>query len=253
LPQLICYFVFEQIFDAIVGGTAIIANRSEYAEFTQPYSDSGLQMLTYFKPKRVERAWLFKKPFTTFMWVFIGVINVYNGFVVWLIERNHNPNFRGSIWNQIGTMLTLAFTTLFLIQEEKLHSNLSRVTMVVWLFVALVITKSFTASLTSLLTVQQLDQTTIDIETLKKSGAKVGCDANSFVGKYLEVVLGFQPNNVRIIGSGDYYPQALKSGEIAAAFIEAPYVKVFLAKYCEGFITSGPAFKVGGFGFVSIH
>lgn len=140
-----------------------------------------------------------------------------------------------------------------LLVGEKLHSNLSRMTMVVWLFVALVITQSFTASLTSLLTVQQLDQTTIDIETLKKNGAKVGCDANSFVGKYLEVVLGFQPNNIRRIGSGDYYPQALKSGEIAAAFIEAPYVKVFLAKYCEGFITSGPAFKVGGFGFVSIH
>nr|POE90492.1 glutamate receptor 2.2 [Quercus suber] len=165
--------VYVKTFDAVVGDIAIIANRSEYAEFPQPYSDSG----------------------------------------------------------------------------EKLHSNLSRMTMVVCLFVALVITQSFTASLTSLLTVQQLDQTTIDIETLKKSGAKVGCDANSFVVKYLEVVLGFQPNNIRRIGSGDYYPQALKSGEIAAAFLEAPYVKVFLAKYCEGFTTSGPAFKVGGFGF----
>ena len=147
----------------------------------------------------------------------------------------------------------LLVTIVCLIVGDQLHSNLSRMTRVVWLFVALVITQSFTASLTSLLTVQQLDQTTIDIETLKKSGAKVGCDANSFVGKYLEVVLGFQPNNIRRIGSGDYYPRALKSGEIAAAFLEAPYVKVFLAKYCEGFTTSGPAFKVGGFGFVSIH
>ena len=105
--------MFEKTFDAVVGDTAIIANRSEYVEFTQPYSDSGLQMLIYFKPERVESAWLFKKPFTTFMWIFTVVINVYNGFVVWLIERNHNPNFRGNIWNQIGTMLTLAFTTLF--------------------------------------------------------------------------------------------------------------------------------------------
>ena len=108
--------MFEKTFDAVVGDTTIIANRSEYAEFTQPYSDSGLQMLIYFNPKKAERAWLFKKPFTTYMWVFTVVINIYNGFVVWLIERNHNPDFRGSIWNQIGTMLTLAFTTLFSLQ-----------------------------------------------------------------------------------------------------------------------------------------
>ena len=108
--------MFEKTFDAVVGDTAIIANRSEYAEFTQPYSDSGLQMLIYFNPKKAERAWLFKKPFTTLTWVSIGVINIYNGFVVWLIERNHIPDFRGSISNQIGTMLTLAFTTLFSLQ-----------------------------------------------------------------------------------------------------------------------------------------
>ena len=105
--------MFEKTFDVAIGGTAIIANHSEYAEFTRPYSNLDLQMLIYFKPKKVERAWLFKKPFTTFMWVFTRVINIYNGFVVWLIERNHNPDFKGGIWNQIGTMLTLAFTTLF--------------------------------------------------------------------------------------------------------------------------------------------
>lgn len=122
--------------------------------------------------------------------------------------------------------------------------------MVVWLFVALVITQSYTASLTSLLTVQRLDPTTVDIETLKKTGAKVGCDGTSFVVKYLEEVLGFHPNNIKKIYLEDDYPEALTRGDIAAAFLEIPYVKVFLAKNCKGFIT-GPIFKVGGFGFVS--
>lgn len=122
--------------------------------------------------------------------------------------------------------------------------------MVVWLFVALVITSSYIASLTSLLTLGQLDQTSINVETLKSSNAKVGCDANSYVGKYLEDVLGFKPANIKNISTSEEYHQALMRKEIAAAFLEIPYVKVFLAKHCNGFSTLSQTFKVGGFGFV---
>lgn len=141
---------------------------------------------------------------------------------------------------------------IFFLVGERLHSNLSRVALSVWLFVALVVTQSFTASLTSLLIVQRLNVKQIDIETLIKSGAKVGCDGNSYVVEYLETTLGFNPNNIKRIYSEPNYTQALMSGEIAVAFVEVPYVKVFLAKHCAGFTTSGPTLKVGGrFGFVS--
>jgi len=140
-----------------------------------------------------------------------------------------------------------------LLVGEKLHSNLSRMAMAVWLFVALVLTQSFTASLTTLLTVQRLDPINVDIETLIKSGAKVGCDANSFVVNYLGSVVGFDPKNIVGMHTEDDYPEALKKGEIEAAFLEVPYVKMYLAKYCEGFTTSGPTLKVGGFGFVSVQ
>lgn len=135
---------------------------------------------------------------------------------------------------------------------ERLHSNLSRMAMVVWLFVALVITQSFTASLTSLLTVQNLNQADITVESLIRNGAKVGCDGGSFVVNYLQI-LGFSPANIIKVDSGDEYPEALIRGDIAAAFLEVPYVKVFLARYCDGFTTSKQTFKIGGFGFVSVH
>ena len=103
-----------KIFDGVVADTAIIANRCTYAEFSQPYADSGLQMLIYFKPKKLERAWLFIKPFTPVMWIFTVVTNIYNGFVIWWIERDSHPELRtGSLSNQVGTMLSLAFRTLF--------------------------------------------------------------------------------------------------------------------------------------------
>lgn len=115
----------------------------------------------------------------------------------------------------------------------------------------MVITQSFTASLTSFLTVDQLTPTTITVETLIKTGAKVGCNGNSFVFKYLKEVLRFEPENIIRMYSGDEYPQALQTGKIAVAFLEVPYVKLFLAKYCNNFTTSGQPFKIGGFGYVS--
>jgi hypothetical protein len=54
------------------------------------------------------------KPFTGKLWISIAAITLYNGFVVWLIERQKdNPDFSGSWWKQISTMLSTSFITLF--------------------------------------------------------------------------------------------------------------------------------------------
>ena len=120
---------------------------------------------------------------------------------------------------------------------------------VIWLFVALAITSSYTASLTSFLTNQNSDPPVITVETLIRTGAKVGCNGNSFVVNYLHHVLDFDPQNIVRIYKEDDYPKALRSGQIAAAFLEVPYIKLLLAKNCKGFKT-GESYKVGGFGFV---
>ena len=57
--------------------------------------------------------WLFVKPFTLGMWALTIVVNIYTGLVVWLIERKHSPELRGSAFNQTGILLTLAFTRMF--------------------------------------------------------------------------------------------------------------------------------------------
>ena len=123
--------------------------------------------------------------------------------------------------------------------------------MVVWLFVALVFTQSYTANLTSMLTVQQLEPTVADIETLKSSNSMIGYCRGSFVSAYLKDVLGFNEKNIKNYSSPEEYAKALKDGQIAAAFLEAPVAKLFLAKYCKSFMAAGTSYKVGGFGFVS--
>ncbi|KAF5478608.1 hypothetical protein F2P56_005151 [Juglans regia] len=238
-------------FDAVIGDIAIVSKRYQHAEFTIPYTESGLVMIVPARPQSSsDRAWLFMKPFTKAMWVLIGAITVYNGFVIWLIERKHCPEFKGSGLNQMGTLLSLAFTTLFSLHGGKLHSNLSRMAMLVWLFVALVLTQTFTANLTTILTLQRLEPTVSDVESLRKGNAVVGNCRGSFVASYLEEALEIHPRNIKNYDSPAEYVQALRSQEIAAAFLEVPYAKLFLAKYCKEFTTAGPTFKVGGFGYV---
>ncbi|CAK7323979.1 unnamed protein product [Dovyalis caffra] len=252
LYETLVYLVYNQTFDAAIGDTAILANRSKFAEFSQPFTEPGIQMVVYENPKTINKARLFMKPFTGALWISIAAITVYNGFVVSMIERKKdNPDFRGSRRKQIGTMLSTSFITLFSLKGEGLHSNLSRMVMVAWLFLALVTNQTFTANLSSLITLQQISyESLVTIDTLRMSNAKVGCDADSFVGAYLRNVFKIQDENIVGIRNEEEYATALVNGSIGAAFLEIPYIKAFMAKHCKGFTASGPIYKVGGFGFV---
>ncbi|KAI8006097.1 Glutamate receptor 2.2 [Camellia lanceoleosa] len=242
--------VYLKKFDAALGAIAITAKRYHHVDFSQPYTDAALVMIVPVQSQLSNKAWLFLKPFTKSMWVLTASINVYNGFVIWMIERDRCSDLRGSALNQIGTLLWLTFATLFSLNGEKLHSKLSRMATVVWLFVALVITQSYTANLTSMLTVPRLEPTVADIETLKYNNAMVGCTNKSFVANYLGQVLNFSHNCMKHYNRQEEIAQALRTKEIAAAFLDAPVAKLFLARYCKSFIRAGPTYKIGGYGFV---
>lgn len=122
--------------------------------------------------------------------------------------------------------------------------------MTVWLFVALVISQTYTASLTSMLVVEGLLPIIDNIESLQRSNAKVGYSNISFVSHYLVDVLHFNRRNLQGYTSLEGYAEDLKSRKIAAIFLEAAVAKIFLAKYCKSFVQAGPTYKVGGFGFV---
>ena len=103
-----------------------------------------------------------------------------------------------------------------------------------------------------MLTVSQIKPSVLDIETLLRTNATVGCNGNSFIFDYLHKVLKFPQENIKRIASIDEYPAAFEKGDIRAAFFIAPHAKVYLAKYCNGYIKSGPLHKQGGLGFVSL-
>ncbi|MBA0788566.1 hypothetical protein Gotri_026746 [Gossypium trilobum] len=240
--------VYNKTYDAAVGDITILADRADHVEFTQPYAESGLSMIV--PAKSEDSAWIFVKPFTIEMWLATAAILIYTMFIVWVLEHQSNPEFRGPWNHQIGTALWFAFSSLFFAHREKVYSNLTRMVVVVWLFVVLVLNSSYTASLTSMLTVKRLGPDVTDIELLKRANLKIGCDGDSFVRTYLEKVLNFKSYNIENVSSEYKYEGEFKSHRIAAAFLELPYGKVFLSHYCKQFTTSTPTYRFGGLGFV---
>ncbi|OMO74758.1 Ionotropic glutamate receptor [Corchorus olitorius] len=237
--------VYHKRLNAAVGDTDIMADRCRYAEFSQPYVESGLIMVVTVKQDKSKQMWMFKDTFSTRMWLITLAMHIFIGFVIWMIEHENNPEL-----NRFGSVLWFSVTIIFFAQSEHLTRTLSKFVLAPWLFAVLIITAGFTASLTSMLTISRLRPSVSDIETLLRTNASVRCNGNSFIVSYLINVVGFEPENIKKIDSIDDYPDAFKNGDIQAAFFVAPHAKVFLAKYCNGYTMAGPTFKLGGFGFV---
>lgn len=93
-------FIVMKNFDGVVADTAIIANRCNYVQFSQPYAESGVQMVIYYKPLKLQKALLFLAPFTGDLWLATFFINIYNGLAIYWVEQQQNIEFNeGSIWN----------------------------------------------------------------------------------------------------------------------------------------------------------
>ncbi|KAJ0971837.1 hypothetical protein J5N97_019796 [Dioscorea zingiberensis] len=224
-------------YDAVVGDITILAKRSEKVDFTQPYVGSGLAMLARVKPDH--KTWVFLKPFTCSVWMCTILGFLYTAAIVWFLERKENSEFHGSWSNQIEATILLIFTIFC--NFKKIRSYYTLVVILVWFFVVFIITQSYTASLSSILTTQKLEPVV--------SFTRIGCDGDSFVVKYLEEVLGYPPRKINTIGKEKNYPEAFESGKISVAFMETPYLRVFLSRH-EEYTVHGETHRLGGFGFV---
>lgn len=56
-----------------------------------------------------------------------------------------------------------------------------------------------------MLTVSRLQPSTVDIKTLQRRNAAVGCNGNSFIIRYLINVLNFKPESIKKINAKNGY------------------------------------------------
>ncbi|KAL5778386.1 hypothetical protein ACOSP7_011312 [Xanthoceras sorbifolium] len=239
------------VFDGVVGDIAITPNRTRIVDFTQPYAASGLVVVAPFK-KLNTGAWAFMRPFSGLMWIVIASFFLVVGIVVWILEHRINDEFRGPPKRQLITILWFSFSTMFFAHRENTVSTLGRLVLIIWLFVVLIINSSYTASLTSILTVQQLYSHIKGIENLRNGDEPIGYQVGSFAEYYLSHELNISKSRLVALGSPEAYAKALKDGPkkggVAAVVDERPYVELFLASQCS-FRIVGQEFTKSGWGF----
>ncbi|KAG8364026.1 hypothetical protein BUALT_Bualt19G0083400 [Buddleja alternifolia] len=206
--------ITSNVFDAVVGDIAIVPNRTKIVDFTQPYIESGLVVVAPIR-KLNSSGWVFLLPFPPLM---------------------HVGRHR------------FGFSTMLFTHRQKTVSTLGRTVLIIWLFVVLIITSSYTASLTSILTAQQLAPSIRGIESLITSNDHIGFQVGSFAENYLIGELNIAKSRLVPLGSPEEYADALTRGRVTALVDERPYVDLFLSKYCM-FQVVGQEFTNSGWGF----
>ncbi|GMQ02708.1 hypothetical protein CsSME_00048812 [Camellia sinensis var. sinensis] len=249
--DILVHQVFLGKFDAVVGDITIRANRSKYVDFTFPYTESGVTMIVPFKDnKNLKNAWVFLKPLTWDLWVTSTCFFVFIGFVIWILEHQINEDFNGPPLRQVSTSVWFSFSTMIFSHKEKVVSNLARFVVIIWCFVVLILTQSYTASLTALLTVHQLEPSITDVRELINKGESVGYPKVSFIYDILKR-MNFSDSQLKGYNTveGDL-DVAFSNQSIVAAFDEIPYLKLFTGRHCSKYTMVAPTHKTGGFGFV---
>ncbi|PPD79254.1 hypothetical protein GOBAR_DD23832 [Gossypium barbadense] len=243
------YQVYLQKYDGAVGDITINANRSLYVDFTLPFTDIGVGMVTRLTPKDNQNLWIFLKPLTRGLWLTIVGAYVLATFVIWLIERPALAEQQTQQSNgQIGRMISFSFSILVFAQWEKLTSNLSRSVVVLWVFEIFILGSNYTATLTSMLTVQHIEY----ISKVDNIGHRLGPVTQEVVG-----ILNIQNSSStsKWLTSPAEFEKALsegsKNGGFSAIIDEMPYINVFLEKYSAHYSMVGPVNRTtNGFGFV---
>ncbi|KAF1884820.1 hypothetical protein Lal_00028707 [Lupinus albus] len=146
-----------------------------------------------------------------------------------------------------------SLSTMIFSHRENTVSTLGRLVLIMWLFVVLIINSSYTASLTSILTVQQLSSQIEGIDSLISSTQPIGIQDGSFARKYLVEELRIPESRIVTLKNMQGYIDALqrgpKHGGVVAVVDELPYIETLMSSTDCKFRTVGQEFTKSGWGF----
>jgi polar amino acid transport system substrate-binding protein len=188
IPGLLTALTAKQA-DLSIAAISVTAQREKDFDFSQPIFDAGLQILVRSQGSQNSLAKLLGSIFTPTLFQLLGLmalIILIPAHIIWLVERNHDggflensayfPGIFKACWWAAGTLATQA--------EEMPKSAWGRVMAVIWMFISVVFIAYFTATVTTSLTVEQLQSNIKGPQDL--AGKRVGTIAGTTSVTYLK-------------------------------------------------------------------
>ncbi|KAJ4746153.1 glutamate receptor 2.2 [Rhynchospora pubera] len=237
------YQVHLENYDVAIGDITIRYNRTLYADFSVPYTESGVAMIVPVKQAANKNALIISQPLTKSLWITSCIVAILAGFAQLLGEPSLWKTPESLKFDDILTFLQLSMLSY----QEKLESIPSKMISIAMFFLLLVLKSCYTANLFSMLTVQHLQPTVTDLHDLILNGENVGYGKGSFVEGLLLQQLNFQKSKIKGYNV-EHWHEALENRSVAAIVDEVPYIKSFLTKHCNSY-TMIPLYMTAGFGY----
>lgn len=241
--------VTDESLDAVVTALTLTTEREKIFDFTHSYYNTGLGIAVEAKKGSLWKA-VFKSFLSTEFLRIIGALVgclVIVGTIMWLVERKKNAaHFGGDakkgiadgIWWSVITMTTVGYG------DKVPQSVVGRLIAMIWIFSGVTLVSVFIATITSALTVTQLEYAIDGPEDLPK--VTVGTIRHTTSEIYLKTNrISYIPFDTASAGL-----KAIEDGAINALVFDAPLLQYFANKDYKGKIEVVPkTFSSQEYGF----
>jgi polar amino acid transport system substrate-binding protein len=219
--------------DVVVAVLTITPERLDRFDFTYPFYTTGLGIAVPFKEKGIFISIIEQLISNTVLGILIIIFLVLLivGICMWLFERKLNhEHFGGNAIQGIGSGFWFAAVTMTAVGYGDKHPKTigGRVTSLILMFTGVILVSLFTATITSILTVKQLETSVHGIEDLKK--ALVGTISYTTS----ESLLKNSSISFKTYKSVEEGLEALIIGEIKAFVYDAPELRYRIKRRFQG-------------------
>ncbi len=174
--------------DLCISPLTVTSERLQKFDFTQPFFTSNLAIAVPGAQRSLFWVFLhnfFSVDFFKVVLLLLLVLLTF-GFMLWLAEKRYNARFDNT-WKGIGDGIWWAAVTMTTVGygDKTPISPMGRTIAIIWMFTAIIIISSFTASITTTLTMNKIGSSIENVEDLKNY--KVGTVKGSSSQRFLNV------------------------------------------------------------------
>ncbi|KAL9246613.1 hypothetical protein vseg_020128 [Gypsophila vaccaria] len=245
--------VSSKKYDGAAGEISILYSRTQWVDFTMPYLDTSISMLVCLRQEPTKSRMIPLATLTKYVVASSLAFSFVVALLFWFLEyrndrhasvhksansslgqssRNHDDNWRSEM---LGSMIQ------------------TRLVMILFFMVLLVLIACYTASQTSSLASQRPSGSFKNINQLIRKESNVGYREGSFIRNLL-IQKGIDGSKLISLRSEDEMVSMLSKGTaqsgVDAIFADTPNLKILVAKHCNVF-TIVPTYNLhaAGFGF----